>query len=515
MSLLRGFATVGGYTAASRLLGFLRDILIAQALGSGPVADAFFVAFRFPNLFRRLFGEGAFNAAFVPLFAGRLEREGRAAAKVFAEQALAAMTTGLLLLTLAAMAAMPWLMHVIAPGFTDNPEQFELAVQLTRIAFPYLLFMVLVALLGGILNSLYRFAAAAAAPILLNLFFIASLTLVLPFWSDSPGHLLAWTVTAAGLGQFLFLLWAAAANGMALRFPWPRLTPAVRRLFRLMVPGLLSAGAMQINLLVGTMIATLQAGAVSWLYYADRLYQLPLGLIGIGIGVVLLPDLSRKLRGGQGESAMYALNRALELSLFLTLPATIALMVVPGPLVSVLFEHGAFGPADSRATAMALAAYAAGLPAFVLVKILQPPFFAREDTVTPLRFALISVAANLVLALGLFFTLGFVGLAIATTASSWLNAGLLAWRLRTLGFLVLDARSRQRLPRSLLVSLVMGLALWAAAGGLAGWLDGSLAERVAALAALVLGGLAVYLGLAFPARAIDLSELLRALRRRA
>ncbi|SMF74209.1 putative peptidoglycan lipid II flippase [Tistlia consotensis] len=514
MNLIRGFATVGGYTAASRLLGFLRDILIAQALGTGPVADAFFVAFRFPNLFRRLFGEGAFNAAFVPLFAGRLEREGQAAARAFAEEAMAAMTAGLLLLTVLAMAAMPWLMVVIAPGFADDPAQFDLAVQLTRIAFPYLLFMVLVALLGGVLNSLYKFAAAAAAPILLNVFFIVSLLLVLPFWTSNTGALLAWTVTAAGIGQFLFMAWAAAANGMALRFPRPRLTPGVRRLFRLMVPGLLSAGAMQLNLLVGTMIATLQAGAVSWLYYADRLYQLPLGLIGIGIGVVLLPDLSRKLRGGQEVAAMYALNRALELGLFLTLPATVALIVAPEPIVSVLFERGAFTAADSQATALALAAYAFGLPSFVLVKILQPPFYAREDTVTPLRFALISVAANVVLALGLFWAIGFLGLAIAASAASWLNTLLLAWRLHRLGFLTLDARSRLRLPRSLLTSALLGAALWAGARALAGWLDGAAGERFAALALLVAGGLVVYFGLAFPLKAIDRAELTSALKRK-
>ncbi len=514
MNLLRGFATVGGYTAASRVLGFVRDILIAQALGSGPIADAFFVAFRFPNLFRRLFGEGAFNAAFVPLFAGRLEREGREAARAFAEQALAAMAVGLLLLTVAAMAAMPWLMLVIAPGFVEEPAQFELAVQLTRIAFPYLLFMVLVALLGGVLNSLYRFAAAAAAPILLNLFFIAALLLVLPYWSGNVGELLAWTVVAAGVGQFLFMAWAAAANGMALRFPRPRLSPEVRRLFRLMVPGLLSAGGMQLNLLIGTMIATLQAGAVSWLYYADRLYQLPLGLIGIGIGVVLLPDLSRKLRGGQPAAAMYALNRALELGLFLTLPATVALMVVPGPIVSVLFERGAFTAADSQATALALAAYAAGLPAFVLVKILQPAFFAREDTVTPLRYTLISVAANVVLALALFFWIGFLGLAIAASAASWLNTALLAWQLRRRGFLTLDARSRLRLPRGLLVSALLAGALWAAGAALAPWFDGGALERSGALALLVGGAVLLYFALAFPLKAVDAGELKSAFRRK-
>jgi len=515
MALLRSFATVGSLTAVSRVLGFLRDILIAAALGTGPVADAFFVAFKFPNLFRRLFAEGAFNAAFVPLFAGRLERDGAAAAKAFAEQALAVLAAALLLFTALCLAFMPWLMPVIAPGFVGDAEQFALAVELTRIAFPYLLAMALVALLSGVLNALYRYAAAAAAPILLNLFFIAALTVVLPFFRDQPGQVLAWTVAAAGLGQLLLLLWAAARAGMALRFPQPRLTPGVRRLLKLMLPGAVSAGAMQINLLVGTMIATLQAGAVSYLYYADRVYQLPLGIIGIGIGVVLLPDLARKLRAGLGEAAHYSLNRALEFALLLTLPATMALLVAAFPVVSVLFERGAFGPEAARATAWALTAFAAGLPAYVLVKVLQPPFFAREDTVTPLRFALVSVAANLVLSLALFFTLGFVGIALATALSAWLNVALLARRLRRLGFLALDARLRRRLPRSLGAALVMGALLVALQLLLDGWFDAGEALRVAALALLVVLGGGAYFALAFALRAVERADFATAFRRRA
>ncbi|MGF1611916.1 MAG: murein biosynthesis integral membrane protein MurJ, partial [Kiloniellales bacterium] len=390
MAFARSIATVGGYTGISRILGFVRDILIAGLVGTGPVADAFFVAFRLPNLFRRLFAEGAFNAAFVPLFARRLEQEGAPAARLFAEQTLSVLLTSLLIFTAAAMAGMPWLMYILAPGFAVDPEKFDLAVQLSRITFPCLLFMALVALLSGLLNSLYRFSAAAAAPILLNLFFIAALLVIVPS-SDRPGHVLAWTVAAAGVGQFLFLMVAASRAGMALRLPRPRLTEGVRRLLRLMGPGILSAGALQINIMVGTIIASLQAGAVSYLYYADRVYQLPLGLIGIAFGVVLLPDLSRKLRSGADQAAMHSLNRGLELALLLTLPATLALVAIPWPIIVVLFERGAFDRAASDATAWALAAYAVGLPAYVLVKILQPAFYAREDTVTPLKVAVASV----------------------------------------------------------------------------------------------------------------------------
>ena len=513
MALIRAFATVGGYTAISRVLGFARDVLIAGTLGAGPLADAFFVAFKFPNLFRRLFAEGAFNAAFVPLFAGRLEAEGQEPARRFAQEALAFLLFWLLLLTAAAMAAMPWLMPVIAPGFVGDAEQFDLAVELTRICFPYLLFMGLVALFSGLLNSMQRFAAAAAAPIVLNLCFVLALLFVVPH-AERPAHALSWAVAVAGMLQFALLLLAVRRAGMSLRLPVPRLTPGVRRLLKLMGPGLLSSGAMQINLLIGTMIATLQVGAVSWLYYADRVYQLPLGLIGIAIGVVLLPDLARKLRGGAPEAALHSLNRALELALFLTLPAAVALAVIPGPIITVLFERGAFDLADAENTALALTAFALGLPAFVLVKILQPAFFAREDTVTPLRFALVSVAVNIVLSLTLFFLIGFLGIALATTISSWVNSGLLAWRLRRDGHLALDEGAKRRLPRALLASAVMGLAVWGASIALEPWLTGPEVVRFPALAALVAAGLAIYALLALATRAVELADLRGLLRRR-
>ena len=506
MAQLRSFATVGGLTGVSRILGFLRDILIAAALGTGPVADAFFVAFRLPNLFRRLFGEGAFNAAFVPLFARRLEQDSEAAAKAFAEQALSILLSVLLGLTVLAMAFMPWVMLLLAPGFTESPEKFDLAVELSRITFPYLLFMALTALLSGLLNSLYRFAAAAAAPILLNIFFIAALLLVVPH-AERPGLVLAWTVAAAGCGQFLLLMVAAGRAGMALKLPRPRLNPAMRRLWSLMVPGLLSAGALQINLMVGTIIASLQAGAVSYLYYADRVYQLPLGLIGIAMGIVLLPELTRKLRGGAEAAAMTSLNRGLEFALLLTLPATAALLVIPWPITVTLFERGLFDRAASDATAAALAAFALGLPAYVLVKVLQPAFFAREDTVRPFHFSLVSVVANIVLALLLFWPLGHVGLALATSIAAWLQAGLLAASLRARKQITLDARCRKRLPRIVLASALMGAALWGASLLLLDWFDAGVTLQVAALAALVLLGLALYVGLALALGAAALSDL--------
>ncbi|RDD63358.1 murein biosynthesis integral membrane protein MurJ [Ferruginivarius sediminum] len=513
MALVRGLATVGGYTGISRILGFLRDILIAATIGTGPIADAFFIAFRFPNFFRRVFGEGAFNAAFVPLFSRRLEEDGAEVARRFAEEVMAVLLTALLALTFAAVLAMPWLMHVLAPGFADDPEKFELTILLTRLTFPYLLFMALVALLGGVLNSLYRFAAAAAAPILLNIFFIASLALVIPFTS-APGEVLAWTVMFAGIAQSLMLIWACRRNGITLRFPLPRLTPGVRRTMRLMGPGIASAGALQLNLVVGTIIASLQDGAVSYLYYADRIYQLPLGLIGIALGVVLLPELSRKLRAGQDAAAMNSLNRGIELAFLLTLPAAVALMIIPWPIISVLFQRGAFDAEASLATGWALAAFATGLPAYVLVKLLQPAFFAREDTVSPLKSAVAGVAVNIPLSIGLFFAIGHVGIALATAIAAWVNGGLLAiWLIRA-GHLEFDARARQRLPRILAASVLMGVALAFGYWGLSGWLADGPVRAAIALAALVGGGGAVYGALALLLGAASTGEVLAVLRRR-
>lgn len=514
MSLVRSVATVGGYTGISRILGFVRDIMIANVVGASPVADAFFAAFRLPNLFRRLFAEGAFNSAFVPLFARHLEEEGKDSARRFAEEALSLLVTALLTISALAMAGMPWFIYLIGSGFSQDPEKLALAIDLTRITFPYLLFMAVVALLSGILNSLYRFAAAAAAPILLNIIFIAALVAVLPF-TGAPGHVMAWAVCVSGAAQMLFLVFAAKQAGMALRFPRPRLTPGVKRLMALMLPGMLSAGALQINIFVGSSIASWQEGAFSFLYYADRVYQLPLGLIGIAIGIVLLPDLARKLRAGAEERAMGSLNRGLEFALLLTLPATVALIVIAGPIIAGLFQHGRFGADDAAATAAALTAFAWGLPAYVLVKILQPAFYAREDTVTPFRYSVVSVIANILLSLVLFWQLRHVGIALATALAAWLNAVLLAVSLRRFGFCRLDARFRTRLPRILLASIGMGAALWAAQLATDRWLADSFAERVVALALLVALGLAVYGGLAFGLGAVARSDLTEALRRRA
>lgn len=519
MRLYRSFATVGVFTMMSRVLGFARDVLIAAVLGTGWVADAFFVAFRFPNLFRRLFAEGAFNSAFVPLFAKRLEGEGRSAARGFAEEALSVLLFTLLIFTAVAELAMPWLMYVIAPGFADDAEKFDLATLLTRIAFPYLLCMSMVALLSGVLNALGKFAVAAAAPIILNLVLIGVLAAALTLgMGDEPasGLVLAWGVAAAGLLQLLALAWSARHMGMSLKLRRPRMTPGVRRLITLGVPGVIAGGITQFNILIGTIIASMQESAVSFLYYADRIYQLPLGVVGIAIGVVLLPDLSRSLRAGDAAAVSSSQNRSLEFALLLTLPAAVALFVVPGPIIQVLFERGAFTAADTEATALALAAFAWGLPAFVMIKVFSPAFFAREDTRTPMYYAGAGLAVNVAASLALFPFLGHVGIAIATTISGWVNALLLLGTLYRRGFFETDAALRRRGPKIVLSSLVMGAGLVGAQAALEGMFApvNGLSLQFLALAALVGSGLVVFGLAAQLTGAASIPRLMRSLRSR-
>ena len=518
MSLLKSAATVGGFTLISRVLGFLRDQLIAFTLGTGFVAEAFFVAQRFPNLFRALFAEGAFNNAFVPLFTKRIEGDGADKARVFAAEVFSVLLAWLLLFSALAMIAMPLAIYIIAPGFSGDAAKFDLAIDLTRICFPYLLFMSLTALQSGVLNSLNRFTAAAAAPILLNLVMIASNIVA---WvlatgnTPATGYIFAWGIFAAGIAQYALLTLACRRAGMALWPKWPKLTPDVKQVIRLSVPGIVSGGIMQINLVIATMIATTIDGAVAFLYYADRLYQLPLGVIGVAIGVVLLPDLSRKLRAGNAAGAVHSQNRALELSLFLTLPAAFALMAIPAPIVHTVFEHGAFSRADTLAVAPAVLAFAAGLPAFSITKVFQPGFYAREDTRTPMRFAIVSVIVNIVFSIALSPWLGHAGIALATSIAAWVNAGLLAVTLSRRGLFTLDDRSRRRLPRIVLSGVLMGLLLL---GG-ALLLQANYAPGAGFIAAfwglllLVVGGAASYFALAHLTGAMRLGEITSMLKR--
>jgi putative peptidoglycan lipid II flippase len=518
MTLYRAFATVGGLTLISRILGFLRDILLARVFGTGFVADAFVVAFRFPNLFRRLFGEGAFNSAFVPLFARRLEGEGPSAAREFAEEAMAGLVFVLLLVSALCMLTMPWLMYGLAPGFAANPEKFDLAVVMSQIAFPYLLCMSLVALMSGVLNSLGKFVESSSVSIVLNLTLMAAtlLSLALGYGNDrTAGLIQAWGIFAAGVLQLLVLIDGVRRNGMLLRLRRPRLTEGVRRLVALGIPGVIAGGVTQINIVIGGMIASFQQGAVSYLYYADRLYELPLAIIGIAIGVVLLPDVSRHLRAGDDVAVMDSQNRSLEFAMLLTVPSAVALAVVPHPIVSVLFERGAFHAEDSRNVANALALFALGLPSFVMIKVFSPAYFAREDTRTPMRYAVISLTANTVGSIVLFWLFGrlgympHLGIAVATTLGGWLNAGLLYRTLAERGHFIADARLQRTLPMILLSSALMGIVLWLTADWLDPWLmpTQGVMTRGTSLAILVGTGLLVYAVAILATGALGLRQL--------
>jgi putative peptidoglycan lipid II flippase len=514
MALIRYAATVGGLTMVSRVFGFVRDILIAALVGPGMIGDAFFVAFKLPNFFRRLFAEGAFNAGFVPIFSEVLEREGRDRARTFAEEALSVLLLTLFLFVSLLQIAMPWAMYVFAPGFADQPDKFDLTIQLTRLTFPYLLFISLVSLMGGVLNALHRFAAVAATPILLNLCLIGAILVLAPV-TPTPGHALAWGVSLAGIVQFLWLVRALGRQGIALRLLRPRLTPRVRELLVRMAPAVVGAGVVQINLVVDIILASLlPEGSVSFLFFADRVNQLPIGVVGVAVGTALLPMLSRQLAAGREADAFATQNRALELGLILALPAALALLVIAEPAVVVLFERGAFDAADSRATALVLMAYAVGLPAYVLVKVLTPPFFARKDTRTPVRIAMVALAANVVLNLLFIWLIGHAaGLALATALSAWLNTALLAATLRRREFLRLDDRLRRRLPRMVLAAVIMAGALWLGAGALAAPLDGTELARIPALAVLIVGGMLAYAVAALVLGAVSLADLKALLRR--
>ncbi len=447
MSFARALATVSGFTMLSRIAGFVRDTLTATFLGAGAQADAFFVAQRLPNLFRSLFAEGAFSAAFVPLYTAEKERHGDEAAKLFAGEALALMITLLVPFTILIMMLMPWVLRLIAPGFHDEPIKFALAVKYSLITFPYLLLISITALQSGVLNAHGRFGPGAAAPIMLNIVMIVAL-LLSSFFSWNVAEALAWGMVISGVVQALWLTISCRNAHIALPLMWPHLSMACRQLFKNIGPGAIGAGATQINLLLTTILASmLPTGAVSYLYYADRLNQLPLGIIGVAVATTLLPILSKHETNSDGAAIRHTISRAIEFSLVLGLPAAIGLGLAAHPIIQTLFEHGAFTHQDTRETALTLSAYSLCVPAFLLAKIFAARFFSYHDTKTPVQIAIVCMAANVLLALLLMGALEHVGMALATSLATWLNVILLYWRLRKRGEKLADETLLKRLPR--------------------------------------------------------------------
>ncbi len=501
--LFKGIMTVGFWTLLSRVLGMAREVLLYMLIGAGPVLDAFVVAFRLPNMFRRFFAEGAFNAAFVPLFSKRLEAQDNPIG--FASQAMGGLAFALALLTALALIFMPALVWLTAQGFMGD-ARFDMAVDYGRVMFPYIFLISLSALLSGALNAQGRFAMAAAAPVFLNIIIICALCLG---WvmNHAVIYYLIWAVPIAGVVQLAALWRAAQAAGLPIRLGRPSFSPEMRQLVRIALPAALANGVLQINLLVGQLVASQHPGAVSWLYGADRLYQLPLGVVGIAVGIVLLPELSRRLQAKDQTGAKQAFASATEITLALSLPAAMALCVVPYPFVSALFEHGATSRLDAQAMALATAIYGLGLPAFVLQKLLQPLYFAREDTRRPFRCALVGMGVNATLAVGLMPFIGWLAAAIATSLSAWAMVGLLFLGAR--GFdniLKPDTALKHRLMRMCIASLILGVALYSIQFFISPAIT-SVSGRIVYALFLVIAGAGLYLWLGERLKAFSLQEI--------
>ena len=444
--MLGRLLSVGGYTLLSRVAGFIRDILMAKILGANAMSDAFFVAFRLPNNFRAIFAEGAFNAAFLPRFTSRFTKEGPEAAARFTNDVFAWQMTVQIGLLVVALASMRWIVMALAPGFADDPAQQELAIHLSRITFPYLVCVAIIAQLGGMLNAMQRFKVAAAAPIMLNVAMVATLSLAQFF--PNTAYAAAYGVLIAGFLELVLVMWGAAKSGLRLRLAWPRWTKDMGEFARAWGAATIGAGSVQIGLFIDTLIASfLPSGDLTALYYADRINQLPMGIVGVALGTVLLPEMSARIAGADERGASVAQNRAVGLGLLLTLPCVAAFFIMPDLIMRALFAHGAFHLSAAHASALALMAYAVGLPAFVLVRCITPTFYARHDTATPVRATIVSVIANIgfkfLFVWGLDY--GVVGVALGTSLGAWINLGLLALMARRKNLLVMTTELKRAL----------------------------------------------------------------------
>ncbi len=507
MKLLKAMATVGGLTGVSRILGFIRDVLTAIILGAGPLADAFIVALKLPNFFRRVTAEGAFSVSFVPMYSAKLHKDGERAADEFASNAFAVMLFILAPFTLICIAAMPLIIRALAPGFEVGSERYDLAVEMTRVTFPYLLMISLTALMGGVLNAHEKFVPFAAAPIVFNLALIAALIFLEPYM-QSGGHALSWGLFAAGVLQFIGMFYFIRKLKIGIKMQMPKFDVDIKKLFNLMGPGVIGAGVVHINLFVDVIIAsTLATGSISYLYYADRLNQLPLGMVGIAVGTALLPMLSKAMAGDNKEEARNLFNRALEVCLILALPAGVAMLVVAEPLIKTLFQYGNFDAEDARTTAHVLMGYALGVPAYVAGKVLSTTYFARHDTKTPVKMSVMSALLNIGLALIFIRFMGVAGIALATGISGWVLFTLLLRGLKTTDAAAFDARFMYSLPRIIFASCLMALVLAIVAHYSSGYYDGSKIEKISSLAVLVASGLGTYSLAVFGTGAISIKDL--------
>ncbi len=488
-AVIKNIFSVSALTLVSRVFGFIRDLMLAAILGAGPLADAFFVAFRIPNQFRSIFAEGAFSAAFVPGFAKVAAQRGQNAALIFADHIFAFLLIAQLVLLVAAFAFMPTVVGLMAPGFANDPVRFPASVELTRITFPYLALVSLVILMSGVLNAVGRFAAAAATQIVLNIGMIGALLLSARF--PTPAHAAAWGIILSGLLQFLLISVDALKANVMVEIRRPRITPEVRQFWKTFLPATLGSAGTQIAVLADTVVASyLVAGSVSWLYYADRLNQLPLGVIAIAVGTVLLSEMSRRVAAGDEAGARTAQLRAIELTLVFTLPAVAAFVILPETLMKALFMRGEFSANDALQSARALAAYGAGLAALVLIRPLTVTFHARGDTKTPVIAVAISISVNVLLKVLLMGPLGHVGLAVATSAGAWLNLAMLIIFARRQELFALDDRAKTVLPQLAVSFAALALALVATNTAIAMLMPGRLGDKVELVLLMAVGGIA-------------------------
>ncbi|HEX9323050.1 MAG TPA: murein biosynthesis integral membrane protein MurJ [Xanthobacteraceae bacterium] len=499
--MIERILTVGGFTLLSRLTGFFRDILMAAVLGAGPIADAFLVAFRLPNHFRAIFAEGAFNSAFVPAYARIREQGGADSARLFADRIFTLLFASQLIFLALALIFTPEVIRLLAPGFEKDPGRFTLAVELTRITFPYLLLMTLVTLYGGVLNALNRFAAAAAAPILLNLTMMTTLALAVFF--PSAGHAAAWGVLIAGCLELALVAGDTAWSDAIAKFRRPRWDADVKRFFIALGPAVIGSAGVQLALFADTIIASfLPAGALSALYYADRLNQLPIGVIGIAVGTVLLPEMASRIAAGDEAGARHAQNRAIELTLLLSIPCLVAFLLLPDLIMRALFMRGKFTAADATAAGQTLAAYALGLLPFVLIRSVTATFLARGDTAIPMKASLTAVGINVGFKAAFFYftSLAQVGLALATSIGAWLNLGLVIWFAARRGHLAFDPPLRGAATGLTAAGAALAVVLSLAQGPVArlfadwtAWREESTLAVLAAIGAAVYGAIVLTL----------------------
>ncbi len=509
MSLVKAMATVAGMTGLSRIAGFARDMLMAAYLGAGPVSDAFFVALKLPNFFRRVTAEGAFSIAFVPIYSKTIQTGNREKADLFASNMFMVMLSALSVFTFIALLFMPYVIHLIAPGFSGDEVREPLAIELSRITFSYLLLMSLTALLGGVLNALDRFAPFAFAPVLFNVSLI--IALLFSGYFETVGHALSWGLLGAGVAQLAFLWGCAKRAGVKISFAMPKLDKDARRVLKLMGPAVIGAGVVHINLFADLIIASfLEEGSISYLYYADRLNQLPLGVVGIAVGTALLPMLSRAMTKDNNSEALDLFNRALEYCLLLALPAAIALLVIPLPLITVLFERGAFDSTDSQMCANVLRCYAIGLPSYIAIKVFSTAHWAREDTKTPVRISVIATVINIALSLILIQYIGVVGIALATGLTGWLQFYLHIQALKTHPSAYLDHKFMLNMPKIIASSCIMGGGVYMLSEFLNSWIfESSTIWQIMGLSIIVACGAMLYGAAILFMGAIQLDEIKR------